>query len=136
MLLYQILENIGAMTGLMPLTGITLPFISYGGTSLLINMACMGIAMSVRLYGQDVEDDLPLPQPDTKGKSLCPKTRCFRLYFMNNRLLGLQSLIPGHTGNIRGSEGEGLRKMEDVKLERGDSLRITFKYTAILICFL
>lgn len=25
--------------------------------------------------------------------------------------------------------------MEDVKLERGDSLRITFKYTAILICF-
>lgn len=61
MLLYQILENIGAMIGLMPLTGITLPFISYGGTSLLINMACMGIAMSVRLYGQDVEDDLPLP---------------------------------------------------------------------------
>ncbi|MEK3718023.1 FtsW/RodA/SpoVE family cell cycle protein [Paenibacillus sp. FSL R7-0333] len=73
MLLYQILENIGAMTGLMPLTGITLPFISYGGTSLLINMACMGIAMSVRLYGQDVEDDLPLPQPDTKGKSLLSK---------------------------------------------------------------
>ncbi|QUL54606.1 FtsW/RodA/SpoVE family cell cycle protein [Paenibacillus tritici] len=63
MLLYQILENIGAMIGLMPLTGITLPFISYGGTSLLINMACMGIAMSVRLYGQDVEDDLPQPLP-------------------------------------------------------------------------
>lgn len=62
MLLYQILENIGAMTGLMPLTGITLPFISFGGTSILINMSCMGIAMSVRLYGQDVEDDLPLPK--------------------------------------------------------------------------
>ncbi|WP_405104874.1 FtsW/RodA/SpoVE family cell cycle protein [Paenibacillus sp. FSL K6-1217] len=71
MLLYQILENIGAMIGLMPLTGITLPFISYGGTSLLINMACMGIAMSVRLYGQDAEDDLPLPQP---GHSLLPKS--------------------------------------------------------------
>ncbi|WP_379157099.1 FtsW/RodA/SpoVE family cell cycle protein [Paenibacillus sp. sgz5001063] len=61
MLLYQILENIGAYIGLMPLTGITLPFISYGGTSILINMASMGIAMSVLLYGQDVEDDLPLP---------------------------------------------------------------------------
>lgn len=60
MLLYQILENIGAFIGLMPLTGITLPFISYGGTSLLINMACMGIVMSVRLYGEDVEEDLPL----------------------------------------------------------------------------
>ncbi|WP_340026199.1 FtsW/RodA/SpoVE family cell cycle protein [Paenibacillus sp. FSL K6-1096] len=68
MLLYQILENIGAMIGLMPLTGITLPFISYGGTSLLINMSCMGIAMSVRLYGQEAEDDLPLP--GAKSESL------------------------------------------------------------------
>ncbi|WP_410512652.1 FtsW/RodA/SpoVE family cell cycle protein [Paenibacillus sp. BR2-3] len=50
MLLYQILENIGAFIGLMPLTGITLPFISFGGTSLLINMASMGIVMSVHLY--------------------------------------------------------------------------------------
>jgi rod shape determining protein RodA len=60
MLLYQILENIGAYIGLMPLTGITLPFISYGGTSILINMASMGIAMSVLLYGQDMEEDLPM----------------------------------------------------------------------------
>ncbi|WP_310830541.1 FtsW/RodA/SpoVE family cell cycle protein [Paenibacillus pedocola] len=59
MLLYQILENIGAYIGLMPLTGITLPFISYGGTSVVINMASMGIAMSVLLYGQDVEEELP-----------------------------------------------------------------------------
>ncbi|OMD68581.1 cell cycle protein [Paenibacillus odorifer] len=60
MLLYQILENVGAFIGLMPLTGITLPFISYGGTSLLINMASMGVVMSVHLYGQDVEEDLQL----------------------------------------------------------------------------
>ncbi|MNC20837.1 Lipid II flippase FtsW [compost metagenome] len=61
MLLYQIFENIGAYIGLMPLTGITLPFISYGGTSIVINMASMGIAMSVLLYGQDVAEDLPTP---------------------------------------------------------------------------
>ena len=60
MLLYQILENIGAFIGLMPLTGITLPFISFGGTSLLINMSSMGIAMSVHLYGGEEEDDLPV----------------------------------------------------------------------------
>lgn len=59
MLLYQILENIGAYIGLMPLTGITLPFISFGGTSLIINMASMGIAMSVLLYGQEVDEELP-----------------------------------------------------------------------------
>lgn len=71
MLLYQILENIGAYTGLMPLTGITLPFISFGGTSILINMASMGIAMSVLLYGQDVEENLPIPAlPAAKNKIL------------------------------------------------------------------
>lgn len=61
MMLYQIFENIGAFIGLMPLTGITLPFISYGGTSLLINMASIGLALSVRLHGQEVEEDLPKP---------------------------------------------------------------------------
>ncbi|KGE20361.1 FtsW/RodA/SpoVE family cell cycle protein [Paenibacillus wynnii] len=60
MLLYQILENIGAFIGLMPLTGITLPFISFGGTSILINMSSMGIVMSVHLYGGEEEDDLPV----------------------------------------------------------------------------
>lgn len=59
MLLYQIFENIGMFIGLMPLTGITLPFISFGGTSLLINMASLGVAMSVKLYGQEIDDDLP-----------------------------------------------------------------------------
>ncbi|MRN54233.1 FtsW/RodA/SpoVE family cell cycle protein [Paenibacillus monticola] len=59
MMLYQIFENIGAFLGLMPLTGITLPFISFGGTSLLINMASIGLVMSVRLHGQEVEDDMP-----------------------------------------------------------------------------
>ncbi|MNC20330.1 Rod shape-determining protein RodA [compost metagenome] len=61
MMLYQIFENIGAFIGLMPLTGITLPFISYGGTSLMINMASIGLVMSVRLHGQEVEEDLPSP---------------------------------------------------------------------------
>ncbi|WP_342563361.1 FtsW/RodA/SpoVE family cell cycle protein [Paenibacillus sp. FSL R7-0345] len=61
MILYQIFENIGAFIGLMPLTGITLPFISFGGTSLMINMASIGLIMSVRLHGQEVEEDLPAP---------------------------------------------------------------------------
>lgn len=50
MLVFQIFENIGMMIGIMPLTGITLPFISYGGTSLLINMTSMGLVMSIRLH--------------------------------------------------------------------------------------
>lgn len=60
MLIYQIAENIGAFIGIMPLTGITLPFISYGGTSLLINMASVGLAMSVKVHGHEHEEDLLL----------------------------------------------------------------------------
>lgn len=63
MMLYQIFENIGAFIGLMPLTGITLPFISYGGTSLLINVASIGIVMSVRVHGHEVSEDIVSPSP-------------------------------------------------------------------------
>ncbi|MCE5170249.1 rod shape-determining protein RodA [Paenibacillus profundus] len=50
MFVFQIFENIGMMIGLMPITGITLPFISYGGTSLILNMVCIGLVMSIRIY--------------------------------------------------------------------------------------
>lgn len=50
MFLYQIFENIGMFLGLMPLTGITLPFISFGGSSLLINMVSIGLAISIQLH--------------------------------------------------------------------------------------
>lgn len=50
MFVFQVFENVGMLIGLMPLTGITLPFISYGGTSLLINMLSLGLVMSVRVH--------------------------------------------------------------------------------------
>ncbi|CAG7655321.1 FtsW/RodA/SpoVE family cell cycle protein [Paenibacillus allorhizosphaerae] len=57
MLVFQIFQNIGMMIGIMPLTGITLPFISYGGTSLMINMIAMGLVMSVRLHDDKFLDE-------------------------------------------------------------------------------
>lgn len=69
MLLYQIFENVGMFIGLMPLTGITLPFISHGGTSLLINMASIGIAMSIRIYGHEKEEEQHMHRPRYSLKS-------------------------------------------------------------------
>jgi len=43
----QVFLNIGVVTGLLPTTGISLPFFSYGGTALLIQLAGMGIILSV-----------------------------------------------------------------------------------------
>ncbi|WP_454193498.1 FtsW/RodA/SpoVE family cell cycle protein [Paenibacillus sp. Marseille-Q7038] len=68
MYLYQVFENIGAFIGLMPLTGITLPFISYGGTSLLINMASIGLIMSIKVHGQEVDDDILAPGANGQNK--------------------------------------------------------------------
>jgi len=47
MLVFHILENVGMTMGLMPVTGIPLPFISYGGTSLLSNLISIGLVLSV-----------------------------------------------------------------------------------------
>lgn len=49
MLLFQQIQNIGMVTGLLPITGITLPLISYGGSSLLSYLIAMGIVMNVSL---------------------------------------------------------------------------------------
>lgn len=47
MLIYQQFQNIGMTLGIMPITGITLPFISYGGSSLLSYMLMMGIIFNI-----------------------------------------------------------------------------------------
>lgn len=47
MLLYQQFQNIGMTFGVMPITGITLPFISYGGSSLLSYMIMIGILFNI-----------------------------------------------------------------------------------------
>jgi cell division protein FtsW len=46
----QTFINIGAMIGLLPLKGITLPFISYGGTSVVFAAAAVGLAFQASQY--------------------------------------------------------------------------------------
>lgn len=43
----QVILNLGVVTGLLPSTGVTLPFISYGGTAMVLLMAEIGIALNV-----------------------------------------------------------------------------------------
>jgi rod shape determining protein RodA len=53
----HILVNIGMNLGLMPVTGIPLPFMSYGGSHLLTEFAGLGILMSMRKYGRSAHRD-------------------------------------------------------------------------------
>ncbi|MET1248076.1 FtsW/RodA/SpoVE family cell cycle protein [Sporolactobacillus sp. STCC-11] len=53
MIMFQVFENIGMTIQVMPVTGITLPFLSYGGSSLLSSMICVGLVQSVRIQTQE-----------------------------------------------------------------------------------
>ena len=45
--IFHVIENIGMTMGLLPITGVPLPFVSYGGTSLLSNFICIGLLLSI-----------------------------------------------------------------------------------------
>ncbi len=60
--LLQALVNIMVCTGLLPVTGITLPFISYGGTSMVITLTMVGILLSISRDRGQLEEDESLPE--------------------------------------------------------------------------
>ena len=45
--LFHIVENIGMVMGLLPITGVPLPFVSYGGSSLITNFICIGLLLNI-----------------------------------------------------------------------------------------
>jgi len=60
MLMFHVFENIGMTIGIMPITGIPLPFISKGGTSMITNMAAIGLVLSVCYHAPDKERESTL----------------------------------------------------------------------------
>lgn len=50
LIMTHVVVNVGAMTGVFPLTGVTLPFLSFGGTSLLFMMISLGIVFHISRY--------------------------------------------------------------------------------------
>ncbi|MFP5326878.1 MAG: rod shape-determining protein RodA, partial [Acidimicrobiia bacterium] len=50
MLVFQVFENVGMTMGIMPITGIPLPFMSYGGSSMLATFAAIGLVLNVHMH--------------------------------------------------------------------------------------
>lgn len=55
MFAFQIFENIGMTMGVMPVTGVTLPFLSYGGSSLVTNMIAVALVLNVGMRRQKIK---------------------------------------------------------------------------------
>jgi cell division protein FtsW len=55
----QAAVNMGAVLGLLPLTGIPLPFVSYGGSSLVIGLASVGVLLNIAVNGERKEAQVP-----------------------------------------------------------------------------
>jgi cell division protein FtsW len=63
-LVVQAFMNIGAVIGLMPITGIPLPFVSFGGSSLVVNLAATGVLLNIARHPAD-----PAPRPRRRTAS-------------------------------------------------------------------
>ena len=74
MLLFHIFENIGAVTGILPLTGIPLPFISQGGSSIVSNLIGVGLVLSMS-YQNNLLEEQDNPQPEVRKKIVLRKIK-------------------------------------------------------------
>lgn len=56
----QIVVNIGSVTGLIPVIGVTLPLVSYGGSSLIATLAALGLVLGVAMRDPEVRSEIRL----------------------------------------------------------------------------
>ena len=67
-IIVQALFNISVVTSILPAKGIPLPFISYGGSSVMVTMFAVGLLRSISRYGGNVAADLAEPVHRKKGR--------------------------------------------------------------------
>ena len=63
MLLFQIIVNVGMCLGVLPVIGLTLPFISYGGSSIVTMFMAMGVVSGIHMR----------PAPDSNARYIRPR---------------------------------------------------------------
>ena len=54
MLMHQIFVNVGMTIGIMPITGVPLPLLSYGGSSVLVTFLALGLLQSIHAQAREV----------------------------------------------------------------------------------
>lgn len=57
MFIFHSFINMGMTMGIMPVTGVPLPFLSYGGTALIVDLVCIGLLLSIHAYNPPLKKD-------------------------------------------------------------------------------
>jgi cell division protein FtsW len=71
----QALINIGAVIGLLPITGLPLPMVSYGGSSLLMCLCAIGVLLSFARSEPQAADILRARRGDARTRVITPRVR-------------------------------------------------------------
>jgi len=74
MILIQAIINIGVTSGVLPITGVPLPWVSFGGSSMLFTMIAVGILLNISQYGRDTIASTGIAPPGPAGR-LAPARR-------------------------------------------------------------
>lgn len=77
-IIFQAMLNIGAVSGSIPFTGVPLPFVSYGGSSLCITLAGVGLLLNISKFSQTAPSTVPRTTRDAPAPAR-PGSRVMRL---------------------------------------------------------
>ena len=75
---FQALVNVGGVLGVIPITGIALPFVSFGSTALIVAMGAIGVLVNIAQSGVDAPSALPKAYRLSSGKSGSGKSNASR----------------------------------------------------------
>jgi rod shape determining protein RodA len=54
MLMFQVFVNVGMTVGIMPITGVPLPLMSYGGSSVIVTLLALGLLQSIHVQAREI----------------------------------------------------------------------------------
>jgi cell division protein FtsW len=107
-IIFQGMLNIGAVSGAVPFTGVPLPFVSYGGSSLVITLSAVGLLLNVSKYANSpVAEPPPVPQPRLRLLRFEPRRAPSQGTLARNRMGVREGVRTGARVRARAERGRG-----------------------------